>query len=136
MMLAVPGVLSLTERPFARNSPKPYVISLFFTWLFLTIIIGFRYQVGADWGGYLKMLFNARGMSLSDLFLSKDPGYNLLNWLSVYSIDSIWPVNIFCGAVFALGLIPGSSARSISLRFWSACLWRYPSFCLPQSTFC
>lgn len=97
--------MSLTERPYARYANKPHIVSLCFVWLFLTLTIGLRYQVGGDWNSYLTMLFNARGLSFYEVFLERDPGYVLLNWLSVYTVDSVWPVNTFCGAVFATGLI-------------------------------
>ena len=52
-------------------------------WLSITLLIGFRYAVGGDWGSYIQILDDIRGDEFGDVLLRKDPGYKLLNWVSV-----------------------------------------------------
>jgi hypothetical protein len=70
----------------------------------LTIVIGYRYEVGADWSNYLEYLDNVRGATLRDVVAMSDPGYQLLNWLSVQMGWRIYGVNLACGLLFSTGL--------------------------------
>lgn len=74
-------------------------------WLFLTLIIGFRYRVGGDWGTYLRILYSVRGLELEQIVQRSDPGYALLNSLSLENDCDIYGVNLIAGGVFAFGLL-------------------------------
>ena len=80
-----------------------------FPWIFIgllfSIMIGYRYQVGGDWGTYLRH-FNAIGYYTIDEILKRsDPGYYLINWyLSDWGYE-IYSVNLICGVLFMTGLI-------------------------------
>ena len=81
-------------------------------WLFLgvtfALIIGFRYEVGGDWGNYLRQfdLIKADKHLLEVLAVGKDPGYVFLNWLMAkWGLVGIYGVNLLCGAMFVTGLI-------------------------------
>lgn len=73
--------------------------------LLISLLIGFRYQVGADWGSYLEYLFRAQNISLWSALTSGDPGYVLLNWLVARIEGRVWLVNLICGGIFAIGLV-------------------------------
>jgi hypothetical protein len=73
--------------------------------LLLTIIIGFRYQVGGDWYNYLGHLDEARGQPFAELITQSDPGYKLLNGLSLAAGWDIYGVNTAAALVFSIGLI-------------------------------
>lgn len=85
--------------------------SIDFAWylvlIFLTMIIGFRLEVGGDWGSYLNYVeFMGTVTSLSDHFvITQDPAYTLLNWASAKAGFSIFGVNLVCGLIFSYGLI-------------------------------
>ena len=70
----------------------------------VSLAIGFRYEVGADWPTY-KFLFSYAGYAdLGRALKIGDPGYQFLNW-SVQRIGGeIWAVNLICGMIFAWGL--------------------------------
>jgi hypothetical protein len=70
----------------------------------LTLVIGFRFQVGGDWAAYLRYVQRAADSSLPQILTLSDPGYLLLNWFSVQLGLHIWGVNLFAGGVFAYGL--------------------------------
>ena len=72
--------------------------------LFATLIVGFRYQVGGDWGAYLGHLDSTVGISLIDAMALQDPGYMAINWFSTQLGLGMAGVNLTCGALFMLGL--------------------------------
>ena len=74
-------------------------------WLALTLLIGYRLQVGADWGSYAEAVYRASGRSIADVLMGSDPAYGLLNWLAWHFGWGIHGVNLVCGALFGLGLI-------------------------------
>jgi len=77
-------------------------------WYFIIIVIslmvGFRYQVGGDWDSYLDKLESVSHGFKEALFESGDPGYNFINWLSLFFGGIIF-VNFICGLIFTLGLV-------------------------------
>lgn len=101
-MFLIPATLALGERSFItmRRVRKPrYII----TTLMLSIMIGFRYEVGGDWGSYLSYLDRSSYLSLTEVFEQSDPGYILVNWLAARTINEIWVVNLLCGLIFSIG---------------------------------
>ncbi|MBG0792646.1 EpsG family protein [Methylocystis sp. H62] len=70
--------------------------------IFLALLIGFRYQVGGDWGSYLKML---KEIATNGISTKLDPGYGLLNSFSLEMDWGIFGVNVIGGAIFTLGLM-------------------------------
>jgi len=91
--------------------------------LFLTTLIGLRYQVGGDWGNYLGYLDRSSRLTLGEVFVQGDPGYILLNWLAVHTVGDIWGVNLVCGLLFSIGLV---SFVRIQPRPWLALLAAVP----------
>ncbi len=99
------------SRTSPRYENKTFDNSLDFLWysilIFLTLLIGFRLEVGGDWGSYLNYLqFMATVNNVSDHFIiTQDPAYTLLNWASGKAGFSIYGVNLVCGFIFSYGLI-------------------------------
>ena len=122
LLFLVPTFAALQERPARSLSPrrKPLFFSVI---LLLTLMIGFRYQVGGDWGSYLGYLYRSEYLSFLEIFTIGDPGYILLNWLVAQTIGEIWLVNLVCGLIFAAGLV--SFARN-QPRPWLAILVAIP----------
>jgi hypothetical protein len=71
----------------------------------LTLLIGFRYEVGGDFYNYYRYLDNVAGLMLDEVILESDPGYQLFNWLSLEMDWDIFGVNVMAGALFAIGLV-------------------------------
>ena len=66
--------------------------------LFLTILIGFRHEVGGDWTNYIRQLQRLSVYDISESFtMLGDPGYNLLSYASLALGWGVYGVNIFCG---------------------------------------
>jgi len=71
----------------------------------LTLFIGLRHEVGGDWFNYLPYLTRAEGLSLGEVVLWGDPGYNALNWLFSSHPWGIYSVNLVSAAIFSPGLV-------------------------------
>jgi hypothetical protein len=76
-------------------------------WLFITLLVGFRFEVGGDWGTYTQYLRDViyRRVDFVEILTKKDPSYYLLNWISAEMDWGIFGVNLIGGAIFALGLV-------------------------------
>jgi hypothetical protein len=74
------------------------------TILTLTLLIGFRFQVGGDWGNYLRQFDETKELELAAVLAKSDPGYHLLNWLSAQAGWGIYGVNLVCGVIYSVGL--------------------------------
>ena len=72
--------------------------------VFAALMIGLRFEVGADWPTY-KLMFSYAGYAdLGRVLAIGDPGYQFLNW-AVRQLDvEIWLVNLICAGIFAWGL--------------------------------
>jgi|TARA_B110000438_G_scaffold164717_1_gene157617 hypothetical protein len=100
--------------------PMPYNLTHSLAWnplwliflFFFTIFIGLRFEVGGDWGSYLRYYNDFYNTELFEEFDgSADVGYHLLNWVASYAGLGISGVNFFCGFIFSIGLI--SLCRSL-----------------------
>ena len=80
------------------------VSTLFFV-IFLTLIIGYRSEIGADWGAYLHYVNRMEHTSFMVAMSYKDPGYQFLNYVSYHLGFGIFGVNLFSGLIFSLGLL-------------------------------
>lgn len=122
LLFLVPAVAALHERPVQSRSGqhRPFLMGAF---LLLTIMIGFRYEVGGDWGAYLNYLYNTKYMPFDTVFNQSDPGYILLNWIAAQTFDEVWVVNLLCGLIFSIGLF---TFAKIQPRPWLALLVAVP----------
>lgn len=103
MMFLVPAWAAIAQ-PRLRAAPR-LGLAWIVAWFALTLLIGWRFQVGGDWGSYVNHVYQAGGRSLAEVLTGSDPGYALLNWLAWHLGLGVYGVNIVCGALFSLGLI-------------------------------
>lgn len=114
--------LTAVLRPWRRSAPlSPGFMRWGVEWvtvlLALWLMIGWRHEVGGDWGNYFRYLEQVRGEELKNILLSPDPGYELVNWISVEMGWGVYGVNLLCAAVFSFGVV--SLCRSMP-RPWLA----------------
>jgi hypothetical protein len=95
------AVLSNTS----RTGRQPSLAPMMFGTIAMAVMIGFRYEVGADWETY-ELLFRFAGLlDLARALQIGDPGYQFLNWLIERLGGELWAVNLICAAVFCWGLL-------------------------------
>lgn len=70
----------------------------------LTLLIGYRLDVGGDWGNYLRNFQAATFNSISDALAADDPGYRLLEFIAIEFDWGILGVNLLGAAIFSFGL--------------------------------
>lgn len=78
-----------------------------FWWLslvLLTLVIGFRFEVGGDWGAYLIHFNNILHFSFSEVLTRGDPAYFMINWLVADAGWSIVWVNLVCALMVIIGV--------------------------------
>lgn len=85
--------------------PKSLDLEWLFAILVFCIAIGFRQEVGGDWGSYQIYLNTARYMTVSEALQRSDPGYWLINVYSAQLDMGIVGVNLFCGFVFSAAVV-------------------------------
>ena len=71
----------------------------------ITFLVGFRVEVGGDWYSYIGYLQRINGLTLQEVLLLADPGYQLLNYIANAVGGGIYTVNLICGFFFSLGLM-------------------------------
>jgi len=74
-------------------------------WLILTLLIGFRFEVGGDWFNYLRHVREAYFSNVYSALTHGDPAYRLLNLLAVRLGWGIAGVNVICACLFSAGLV-------------------------------
>lgn len=80
--------------------------------LFIVLMVGFRYQVGADWESYRTMFSWTGYVSLDRVLNFGDSGYQLLNWLVQQLGFDLWLVNLVAAGIFTWGLVRFARAQS------------------------
>lgn len=113
------GVLLVNQRANARIR----LVAWGSVWLFFTLVIGLRHQVGGDWLAYLRMFDNQAERPLGDVIGGNEPGYFLLCWLAGRYGGTIYFVNTVCGVIVMTGLVRFS--RTLPLP-WLALLVSVP----------
>jgi hypothetical protein len=100
-LFAVPSVVSLSPVRLERYS-RLAIVGL--TAVALVILIGLRDQVGADWPGYLNILNGYQTLTFWDALSGREPGFALINWLSIQFDWGIYGVNVACAVILVAGL--------------------------------
>lgn len=106
LLPATVAILAPRHRPSASTGLRSVKLNVAWlvTILGLSVLIGFRFQVGGDWFSYLGYLYRAQGATLVDTLAGKDPGYQLFNWISAWMGWGIAGVNLISGTIFTIGL--------------------------------
>ncbi len=98
------GILIFLHFLFKKN--KKYEFEKFI-WAFviflLTIFIGFRFEVGGDWGQYEKFFYDAQNLSLLQS-LSSNLVYVYINKFAYYFGIQFYGVNLICASIFMFSL--------------------------------
>jgi hypothetical protein len=96
-MLAAPGAFALTG---ARRAG----ILLLLVGLLYWVMIGFRFQVGADWNNYIFIYDLKKTYPLGRLIFDREPGYGALMWTTAQFGWNVIFINAVSGLVFCWGM--------------------------------
>lgn len=84
-----------------------------FVFLLISFFVGFRYEVGGDWGNYLSMYSTVASLNFFEVASYSDPGYQLLSWFSSRLGGDIYFVNFLCASFLAFGIISFSRTQPL-----------------------
>ena len=110
IIFAYPAFATLSAAEYSVNAHARIArskrnLAWYFSFAFLTVMIGYRFEVGGDWTTYLGYLYGVEDSNIIEVLSKSDPGYQVLNWLS-YQLDfGIYGVNLFSAFIFSYGLI-------------------------------
>ncbi|UUR08414.1 EpsG family protein [Sphingomonas glaciei] len=88
--------------PVPANAPR-VSIGMSVGLIVLTLMIGFRYQVGGDWLNYEEIFKRSAFRTFDQTILQSDPGYALLNWATQQLGYDVWLINLVCGLLTVWG---------------------------------
>ncbi len=101
LMFLIPTSMAL----FSGKSRKSNLMPFLFIGFFFALLIGLRFEVGGDWGTYLRHYNHVMGMNFTEVLKGKDPGHQALNWLMARWDMGVYGVNMVYGTVFMIGLV-------------------------------
>lgn len=104
MIYAVVYALLCLLVPFGADRRGKNVILLAFVSAALFVFVGFRWEVGCDWTGYLNIFDLARGGTIEESLNSREPAFALLNvYIHQLGLDYLY-VNVTASFLFFVGL--------------------------------
>jgi len=104
LLFAYFAVATVVSRDRLPGTPPVSHPALILGAAIVALLVGFRYQVGADWRTYELLFSYARLSSLERVLSLGDPGYQFLNWIIQNMGLRLWAVNLVCGSIFGWGL--------------------------------
>jgi len=110
-MFLVPAVLAMQEANRVRALPGSVALQVrvptgwWAVMVTLTLLVGWRHEVGGDWGSYLNNFQEAIYNSQYAEWWWNDPGYRLLEWTMLQTGWGMYGVNLIGGAIFSYGLV-------------------------------
>ena len=108
------AVAGREHRPNQRTGLRStrFTAGAMFIWFVLVIMIGLRFEVGGDWGNYLRSFSSIQGRPLEEVLerslyglTNAEPGYTLVSSLSDLAGVGIYGVNVICAVIFTTGLV-------------------------------
>ena len=106
-----------------KTHTAPWTGYWWIMYFLLVLFIGFRHEVGPDWGQYLDLVNLASYESLNQAATKGEPAYSLLNWLAARFGLGPYFVNTVCAALFAWGVLKFCKAQP---RPWLALVVAVP----------
>lgn len=97
--------------PFAPAGQDRTNFLLLVGTLLIICVVGFRYEVGGDWTGYLAIFQEATTDSFRRSLSKGDPAFQALNWTVRHFGYQIWLINLVAAAIFGWGLLRFCSSQ-------------------------
>lgn len=119
-MVALLAGQEATKPAVCKN--KPSVLFVLFI-VCLTVFIGLRDKVGADWVAYLGYIARMDNQDLSEVLQQQDYLYELANWAGANLFGGIYFVNFVAAMIFCYALMRFCTAQA---RPWLALVVALP----------
>jgi hypothetical protein len=100
-VFALASLESTKKKPGNRQNSLIFLLAS----VGIALMIGFRYEVGGDWGQYQRYLARIGHYPLKTALGQGEPGYAIINWVAGRLGLGIWFVNLICGSIFSWGLV-------------------------------
>lgn len=101
-LLLVPAFSLFSGRNLSDRSQKFVWILV---WVELSLIVGFRHEVGGDWFNYINRFSVYDKQSINEVLGRGDPFYHLISWVVANLGGSIHWVNFVCAMIVASGIV-------------------------------
>ena len=88
----------------SASGRQPSLMPLMLGSLFVALMVGLRYKVGADWESYEFLFLYAGHADLWRVLQIGDPGYQFINWIVQRLGQDLWLVNLISAVIFTWGL--------------------------------
>ena len=102
LLFALPAAALLT--PVRASLELRQYLFLFATLLFI-VVLGLRFQIGADWGNHLKYYESYSSAPFFEIVKNPDFGFLLVNRISGLVGGEVYLVNFLCSLFFMAGLL-------------------------------
>ena len=120
LMMTLPLLFVLGQHKLDQNLKK---IALYLFGIILTIVIGYRHEVGGDWFQYLHINNYYLHRDLNFFKIPKEHANIFLQWFSVNFLNGIYDANLISAVLFVIGLIRFSMCLTMP---WVALLISIP----------
>lgn len=104
MIYAAVYLLLCAFVPFGNAHGQKNVLLLAIICTVLFVFVGFRWEVGCDWTGYLNIFEVTRKTTLAEALSGREPGFTLLNIFAHYLDLDYFHINVGGSLLFFLGL--------------------------------
>lgn len=104
-MYALPALFTLAGGRRREQLDALNKLGILFLFVLYTVLIGLRFEVGADWFAYEEIVAATAYEDLATAMSYGDPGFALVAWVSTHSGAHLYGANLFCGAALLAGLV-------------------------------
>lgn len=104
-MFAFPALFALVTGPRTDQRNTLNTVGLIFVFLLFALVIGLRYEIGADWFTYEIIVGYTAYEDFFDALGSGDPGFSFVAWTMSRLGLAVWGPNLVCGTILVTGLI-------------------------------
>lgn len=104
-IFAFPAAIALVTGPRSHARNALNTAALILTFLMFVIVIGLRYEIGADWFNYENIVAYTSYEDLWTALTFGDPGFSLVAWISAKVGAELYGSNLVCGTILVVGLV-------------------------------
>ena len=105
LLVAWMALTHMRVRPVVGEASARWSMPWRIGFVLLVLMIGFRDQVGGDWGYYVWRVDDVKDQALSEVMRQIEPSYVFLSWLGANGWGGIYFVDTVCGLIFCWGLL-------------------------------